>query len=184
MDNRGFDEFDLFCADLGHESAEPASLEDIKRRYPKILTPGELLEVSNREREQRAEVDPFTRLLEAEQAVTQARIEGAIRQPVEFTKSAAGPEFGEPAKAEVGDLEWALGENEVGDKEPPAITAASRVLDSARVGDHVLAKGTRASVVLSGSFGTIMERVAARASGGARELAKTLAQQWRESEGV
>jgi hypothetical protein len=183
MDKRDFDEFDLFVSDLGSETGKPRSLEEIIRERGKILTPGELLEVSNREREQRAEVDPFTRLLEAEQAVAQARIEQAIKGPSQFKKSAAEPAFTTEAKAEPGDLSWALGESEPGDSPLPTIRGTFPNSGRVREPERSFAKshGSTRGSFLNQPFDKILEAVGERASTpGARSLAKTLAQEARE----
>jgi len=173
------DEFDEFVQDCGEARAEPASLEQIKRRYPKVLTPGELLAVGNREREQKSEASDFERLILAEESVAQARIEGAIKGPVEFKKTATAEE------PEHDDLLWALG-HEIEDPEPPVIAGTPPNSGRVREPERSFAKvggGSRGSF-LDQPFDRVLQTVAERATGGAKGLALTLAAQYREEGGL
>jgi len=173
------DEFDEFVQDCGEARAEPASLEDIKRRYPKTPTPSELLAVGNREREQKSEASDFERLILAEEAVAQQRIEGVLKEPGEFHK-ATEPRFeGEAAPAE-GDLSWAVGGVET-DEPPPSITATRANSGRAPGSSFAKSHGSTRGSILDRPFDELMELVGERASTpGARSLAQSLAQQSRE----
>lgn len=178
MDNKSFDEFDFFLSDLSSEAGKPRSLAEIVRERGAVPSARELCESRIQSFRQTPEPDPFTQFVEREQAISQARIAQEIQRPVQVKKATATtePEFDADAKPEVGDLAYLVGLDQVeseGDPQLPVIAAS--------FGDHILSKREGGQGVLAGSFADVMQRVAARASGGAAVLARRLAREWRES---
>jgi len=180
LSEKHFDEFDSFLGDCRGETSRPRSLQDIIRERGAVPSARELCQERLRSFQRESPADPFERLMQAEEVIGQARIGREIK------KAAAEPAFEGEATAEPGDLSYLVGLDQVeleGDPRLPAITAASRVPDSGRVGDRILSKRGGGSL-LDGSAGEIFSRVAARMPiGSARRFAESLASR-AESEGV
>lgn len=177
------DEFDWFVQECERAADPPPTLAELAARN-RIPTPAELLARANRERERQSEADPFARLIQAEQAVTQQRMAHEMRRPTEIRKAATPPTFDNEATPEPGDLSWALGESEVGDNEPPVIAATSRLPDHGRVGGPSFAKvgGGSESSFLNKPLPAVFEAIAERCSARAAEFARSLSEQARELE--
>lgn len=182
MSERLRDEFDEFVGDCQTETGRERTLEEIIRQSPRVPSPSELLARANEERERKMAVSPFERFLQVEEAVSQQRIAQIIQGP-EFKKSAAGPAFTTEAKPEPGDLSWAVGGLEQ-DEPPPAIVGAPPNSGRAPGSSFTKSHGSTRGSILDRPFDELMELVGERASTpGARSLAKSLAQEARESGG-
>jgi hypothetical protein len=187
MDNNHFDaEFHEFVHSCAEATDKPKTLAQLIEERGRIPSAAELCEARLGAFRREPARDPFEVLTTAEEAVAQQRIAQEIRRPTEIKKSATTePTFEGEAKPEPGDLLYLLlGENEVGDNEPPAIVGVSSVPNRGRVGGSSFAKSTggpRGSF-LNRPFDKVLEAVAGRASVGAAEFARSMAAQARELE--
>ena len=179
-----YDDFDEFVQNCGEATAEPKTMAQLIEQRGRIPSAAELCEARLGAFRREPARDPFEVLMTAEEGVAQLRIAQAIRQPADFKKMSSPPTFSSEAKPELGDLSYLVGLDQVEvEGDPPLPTITSRVPDSARVGDHILAKG-HGGGLLSRPFDNIMELVGKRAGGGAAALARSLAREWRETEGA
>jgi hypothetical protein len=184
MDNEHFDEFGIFVRDLqtGDSIEKPRSIAEIAAGQPKPMDAAALLEQHKRDIDRPRERDPFA----VDEVVAQERIRREMAKPT-LGKSVAEPVFSSPARPEPGDLSYLIGLDQVeaeGDPALPSIMGNNHEPQESPT--MVFAKGAGGSreSFLNQPLDKVLEAVASRSTGRAREFALDLAKQAAESEAL
>lgn len=185
MDNNHYSEFDNFLHDLrsGDDGHEP-TLEEVKQHQAKIPTAADLLARHVADIDRVKERDPHA----AEQSICQLRMQQELQRPIRKAEkdnvTLSGPTFSSEARAQEGDLSWALGESEPSDTPPAAIMGNNHEPEESPT--MVFAKGAGGSreSFLNQPIPAVLQAVAARMpSASGRAFAEKLARA-AETEGV